>query len=337
MPEKLPQRKLTDESLNRIQNFDPETLDNMDATMDFVEVIKPARKIIDMFKWFQSDVLDDFTDKQLSEIQGQADNVLHFFDQILRFDSRNSKAEDKFKLIGRVKPLYSEVFQSLLPLICYGVIKVRDFSHYEEKMNSILQQFTDRADDIVKQLEDNRKNAEVILSGMHKNAGELSVSEQAVYFGKDANIHQAEATMWRWLTIGAAALLTAWALFSPGIFNFFYPELVQSNDAITPSAIQVMTSKILVFTALGYLLILCGKTYLSHQHNAVVNKHRQNALCTYTTLVKAASTDENADIILNHAANCIFSPQDSGYVSSGDKNINLPPIKTIRQMSGDTE
>jgi hypothetical protein len=59
-----------------------------------------------------------------------------------------------------------------------------------------------------------------------------------------------------------------------------------------------------------------------HRHNAVVNKHRQNALLTYRALVEAGSEGGTRDIVLTHAASCIFAPQDTGFTKSDSDGGN---------------
>ena len=53
------------------------------------------------------------------------------------------------------------------------------------------------------------------------------------------------------------------------------------------------------------MLYLATKNYLAHKHNAVINKHRQNALMTYKALVDAAKDATNKEVILMHASACI--------------------------------
>ena len=52
----------------------------------------------------------------------------------------------------------------------------------------------------------------------------------------------------------------------------------------TPDAIQLAVAKVFVFAAVSYAVYLCARNFLAHKHNAIVNRHRQNALLTYTTL-----------------------------------------------------
>jgi hypothetical protein len=75
---------------------------------------------------------------------------------------------------------------------------------------------------------------------------------------------------------------------------------------------------------MGYALVLCSRTFLAHTHNAIVNRHRQNALLTFQALVNAAKEESKKDIILTHASACMFSPQETGFTkhaSEGTSNI----------------
>ena len=71
------------------------------------------------------------------------------------------------------------------------------------------------------------------------------------------------------------------------------------------------------FAILDYLVLFCARNFLSHKHNTIVNKHRQNALVTFNVLGEAAGKDENRDVILTYVAARIFSPQDTGHIKQG--------------------
>jgi cobalamin biosynthesis protein CbiD len=97
------------------------------------------------------------------------------------------------------------------------------------------------------------------------------------------------------------------------VFSLFLHRIDWIKPASNADVFQLITSKILIFTVLGYLLIMAAKNYTTHKHNAVVNRHRQNALLTYRALVTAAEDTGTQDIVLAHAASCIFSPQETGF------------------------
>ncbi|MBV1903702.1 MAG: hypothetical protein KUG58_08710, partial [Marinosulfonomonas sp.] len=122
-----------------------------------------------------------------------------------------------------------------------------------------------------------------------------------------------------------------------GVVSFFLHKIPWIAPSGTPEAIIFVASKVLIFAVLTYMLILSARNFLSHKHNAVVNKHRQNALMTFNALVKAGQGKETQDIVLSHASSCIFSPQDTGYTKHGGSNsaqmpnvVDLIPKTTVR-------
>ena len=93
---------------------------------------------------------------------------------------------------------------------------------------------------------------------------------------------------------------------------------------------QLVSSKLLIFAVLGYLLLLAARNYSTHKHNAVVNRHRQNALLTYRKIVEASGSAGTEDIVLAHAASCIFSPQETGF--SHGKGESLAGSKSVLEL-----
>jgi hypothetical protein len=93
---------------------------------------------------------------------------------------------------------------------------------------------------------------------------------------------------------------------------------------------QLISSKILIFAVLGYLLLMAARNYTTYKHNAVINRHRQNALLTYRALVEASSESGTEDIVLAHAASCIFSPQETGFSRNG--NDGLSGSKSVLEL-----
>ena len=63
------------------------------------------------------------------------------------------------------------------------------------------------------------------------------------------------------------------------------------------------------------------------------SRHRQNSLLTYRALVEAAGEGGTEDIVLAHAASCIFSPQETGF--SNTKN-DSPGSKSVLELMNKT-
>ena len=103
----------------------------------------------------------------------------------------------------------------------------------------------------------------------------------------------------------------------------------QPIDLTTAQTIQLAVAKVILFSLLFSALVWTGRVYRSHQHNFVVNQHRQNALTSFETFAKAANDDQTKSAVLLQATNCIFSPQASGYADSAVEAPGSPRIMEI--------
>lgn len=152
---------------------------------------------------------------------------------------------------------------------------------------------------------------------MRDLAAEQGVSQQASYFKVEADKHDQLAADWEGYTIKVSVGLAIYALATAVLAMLYAPENPYQ-------AVQFGLSKVLIFAVIAYMLFHCARTTQAHRHNAVVNRHRENALLTFNSLAAAASADESRDIVLTAAAGCIFSPQDSGYNKLGSSSSGSP-------------
>ena len=99
--------------------------------------------------------------------------------------------------------------------------------------------------------------------------------------------------------------------------------------------VQFTITKVVVLTALFYGLSITNRNYKAHKHNAVMNKHRQNALSTFETFSSAASADDQTkNAVLLETTHSIFSNQQTGYLKSeGDSESNSKIIEIIKSVT----
>ena len=201
----------------------------------------------------------------------------------------------------------------------------------EDRGNSVADQISDH----MKAIEISRKEAESTVSEARgivdvaqNMAAESGVGQNAFYFETEASDHEKLSFKWLWTTIGAAALLFSWLVASLYMRKLSLFDDVNADDYWI--VYNLVATKVLVTLLLASLFAYSVKNYLAHKHNQIVNKHRQNALLTYTKLVAASSSPETRDIVLNHAAACIYAPQDSGYVKDSGKTQPAPMPVAIR-------
>lgn len=300
------------DALVRVQTFDPETLgriDDLGRQMNFAEAVKPAEAIIAVYKRIPESALPDFTDGQLNAILAQANADYNVFKQILEFNAASGDAVGtRSNILANIKVRRDQVFDQLWQYVAYGVARITDTSLLETQARATIQGIEDQASKLTEQLAKAKSDADSALAAIRAVASEQGVSQQAIYFKEEAQTQETLADKWLSYTYRFAAALGTFA-----VFSLFLHRIDWIKPASNADVFQLITSKILIFTVLGYLLIMAAKNYTTHKHNAVVNRHRQNALLTYRALVTAAEDTGTQDIVLAHAASCIFSPQETGF------------------------
>lgn len=322
-------------SLERMQNFDTSQLerDELGKSFNFRSAIEPADRLKGLFQKVPLGSLNEFPDQQLDKIQKQADSVFNLLEQVEGFDETQANAtEARNGIIQSIKDVYQNAFNTLMPFISYGVARTVDFQTLESDGRAVLQSIKDQTDGALKEIDESKSEASNVLDEIKRTAAEQGVSQQAHYFSEEATHHDTEASKWKTTTQRWAAALIIY-----GIVSFFLHKIPVIAPSGVPEAIIFVASKILIFAVLTYMLILSARNFLSHKHNAVVNKHRQNALMTFNALVNAGQGKETQDIVLSHASACIFTAQDTGYTKHGGSNsgqmpniIDMIPKATVR-------
>lgn len=305
-------------ALERMQAFDVSALArvaDLGRELNFAEAVESASRLVELYKRIPVSILDDLTDTQLAEIRTQAQADYNTFTEIVTFSSVPADATGRRAgLISRMGTRRDTVFSVLWQFIAYGVARVTDTSVLEAQARATIQNINDRADDITKKLNEDKDAADAALTAIRAIAAEQGVSQQAEYFKREADQQEQAADAWLRFAYYFAAAVGAFALASLFLHKW---EWIAPNTVY--EAMQLIASKILIFTTLIYMLVLAARNYATNKHNAVVNRHRQNALLTYRALATAAAEQGTEDIVLANAAACIFSPQDTGYSAGPGK------------------
>lgn len=303
----------TKKALERIQNFDVQALPRIDAlgsSLNFKDAVEPASRLIDLYRQLPIEVLEQLPRSFLDKIRRQADNDFNILNSVLQYDPLNatSPKQERDSRLQQLWQAYDPAFTQLHDAISYSVRKSTDFSRLEREARALIQKTSDLADEFRREMEHRKKEADEILSAIRKVAEEQGVSQQAIYFKTEADKHDQEARRWlgraSWLTV----LLALYAAATVGLHKI--PLLAPTTSYET---VQLAVSKVLVFVTISFFVILSARNFVAHRHNAVVNRHRQNALSTYQALVKAAGDAANRDVVLAKAADCIFSAQPTGF------------------------
>lgn len=299
-------------SLTRIQEFDAKSIERSEELgrgLSFAAGVEPLQRIVALFQEVSADVLDGLSVQRLNIVKQQADALFSVLQQILNFSTTDGNPrQTRDNLIKQLVDGYDTYFEQLWPTIAYSIRRATDFSRMEREARAAIQSIEDRTTEIEASLKKRETEAESALEAIRRVAAEQGVSQQAIYFKTESELHAREAERWLWWT---GVLTIVLALFAAS--TLVLHKISWLRPANTAEAVQFGIGKMLVFATAAYFLILSARNYMAHRHNAIVNKHRQNSLVTYRALVEAAGDQGNRDIILTKAADSIFGPQSTGF------------------------
>lgn len=278
-------------------------------------------KIVSLYRKIDVNCLADFTPNMLATLETQVTYDVKNFSDLT--SSLSPTAAHAWK--SRAQESYTKAFETLLPFVGYSMSSQsqnESSARWKEELNSFLV----RAGELEKHLSIQAQEATSIAGNLKEMSAEVGVVKQAIYFKEEAALHAQQAKEWgiktiyAGFTLGLCAFVSIWLAYVPAL---------KPEGAL--QGVQIVTSKLLFFAVLTYWLVLCAKNFMAHKHNEVINRHRENALKTFKALADGAINPDSKDIVLTHASQCIFSPQDTGYSKTSGATENSG-IKSVIEV-----
>lgn len=326
----------TRDALDRVQQFDVSTLSretDLGKQMNFSEALAPSQALIDIYRRIPLTALDDFSDGQLNVISQQAQADFNVFKQILEFNATAANAANsRTNIINTLKTRRDQLFDQLWQYVAYGVARITDTSLLETQARATIQSIKDQSEKLTTQLHTAKNDADSALAEIRAVAAEQGVSQQAIHFKQEAEEQEALAATWLKYTYWFAAAVGCFA-----VLSLFLHKIEWIRPESPAEMFQLISSKVLIFAVLGYLLLMASRNYATHKHNVVVNRHRQNALLTYRSLVEASGEAGTENIVLAHAASCIFSPQETGFSNSKGESAGTKSVLELLTKTASKE
>ena len=254
-------------------------------------------------------------------------------------------AERKIDPTNALRLLADDCYRVFCPLIAYGeaqkisaqIGEIKASLSKESKAALAafqktgaeqISKITESTDKLAKCASDAEVKIEKIIADISPE-----IQQQAQFFRDEANEHKSQAICWLIAIVSMLALLG-----SAGYWTIQNPIDFGDNDNISLIA-QAIFGRAIIFGALGSAIFMCARNYRSHRHNAVVNKHRENALKTYQAFLKEAEESKDPAtkaIVLNYAAKCIYAPQETGYDKiGGGKDVSIDMHRILGKTDGE--
>ncbi len=152
-------------------------------------------------------------------------------------------------------------------------------------------------------IQEYEEEAKQALSGIL----ETGVAKTANYFDEESKKHSKNACIWMVFVIGVSSALLGCAV------CFYCSNNPPTSDGLSWNYYLPRFS---ILGLLVFLQITLIGIYRAERHNAVVNKHRANALKTFEVMTEASSENITEAITLI-AAGAIYAPQETGYSKRG--------------------
>ena len=318
--------------LHELSEIAPSSLARSDLGSDlsFESGVVYFSRILRLFHSLAESDLEDIGYAQMNNALGVANSALELFRNIQQFSITkytNNPIAQRDSFINQARDQYDNIFTQVSPLVAFTLRKGIDFKRLQDQAEGILKQMTSVSQQLEEKLKESVKNADEVLDAVRKVASEAGVSQHAIHFKTEADNFEKSAKPWLvWTVILASATaLIGLVLAIKGIY--WLPTLTASQG------VQLAIPKIFLFSILLSATIWCGKTYRSSRHNAVVNRHRQNALATFEAFVKATTDQPTKNAVLIQATQCIFSPQQTGYIQA-EPEVAVPQVLELVRNIG---
>lgn len=301
------------QAIEQIQGIDPKSVTRESALGPFAltEAVQPLQRLVRLFQQIPTAFISELPDQQAAGLRDYAFSVLSQIRELDEFDPKTleSPAARQQQLIDSLTNSYDTIFNGIWHHIGYLSSRQRDFAAMEIEARAAIEAVRRESAALEASLQEKSESAENILNGIKAVAAETGVSQQAIHFSTESGLHETEAEKWQKRTLIVVGIIIVY-----GIAALFLHKIPIIAPANVYESVQLTVSKLAIFAVLFYALTLSAKNFLAHKHSQVVNKHRQNALATYKAIADAAHDTAGRDIVLSHAADCIFSPQDTGYL-----------------------
>lgn len=313
------QRESVKSSIEYIQNFDPTSiirLKDLGLILSFESAVPILNRTIELYRRIPISQLDIVSSYVIKNLYNRSEQFKTIIKSISDFSPKNGdQVSDRDNLIDQLSDFYDGSFNEFYSLIGYFSGQRNDMAEHERKAKILLNEIDTNSSIYAEKLSNLEKEAQLILEQTKKLAAEQGVSQKAVYFKNEAIIHNLGAKKWAIFTFVSAFIFAIFAFLSMFLHKL---PIFASNSSY--DIVQLAISKVLIFGLLGYLVSLSARNFMSHKHNEVLNKHRQNSLLTFQSFADATRGGELQNVILNHAASCIFSPQETGYTKPSQSN-----------------
>lgn len=273
--------------------------------------------------------LQELLRNRLNEILSAVANVKNALETMRAFDPTKPEppsqnpVERKQSLLNSLRDNCINLHGVLLPALPYLMLRSVDLVALQAASQSQIQSLITTSKN---ELDQAQEQAKQTLDALRTAAGQTGVSKYATVFQNEANSHSRHSWGWAIAATVFGAIAAEYTILS--VEPHIRAVIAESEKTSSPGLlIPLAISRLILVSILYVALVWCLRNFSASRHNAVVNRHRQNALSTFEAFVKAAEGDaQTKNAVLLQATQSIFSPQSSGYLKADNEAPSAGPV-----------
>ncbi len=242
--------------------------------------------------------------ERLQALQRACEWVHSTLDRFANAELMVSLRQDEYERLGRDAKQWCE---SLRDEILWAMLT-------QERTRSPFAALTAQMNDRVELLNRHEERFRELVDAAQSRIVSAEATLAAEQFGEQATKDFNAMKLWGVATalVAAASATVLWLAFAPSVGPDQGRPVLSAADTL--HAVQSLGSKAIFAGLASYSLIFCARNFAASRHNMIINQHRRNALLSYQMLMRGTADQRTLDVILQHAAHCIFSPQPTGIV-----------------------
>lgn len=297
------------DSLNMIK---PESLiraDVLGTQLSFASGVDDFRRALNLFQDLHGLDLERLPIEVINNLYSYANQLKEILDRAKAFTpTDNNPSATRDSIIQECRNAYHSWFNVVSPLVAYATNYGTDLDVLHAQALDLMTQIKSIKDESSSESQKLLTEVSSTLEKVRQAAADVGVAQHATHFKEEATEYEKIAQHWFYGVVVLGIATAIWGYYG---FTFSIPAEKQ-NDNI--HLIQAVVARFSVFMTLLIMLFWSSKNYTAARHNYVVNKHRQNALSTFETFVKASGDDvQTKNAVLLQATQSIFSAQNTGF------------------------
>lgn len=265
------------------------------------------------------------TTDQQNSVLSLSQNLHNYVKEIREFSltSGGNPADEKDARASRLQAGLDSLKDHVIPFIGYLSWSSTSWENYQQELGEVVRNTKETAQQLTRELEEERGQAEQILAVIRAAAAEQGVSQESMTFREAADRYAASARRWLWAAIGAAVIT---------VITGFIIALVWGLDGQISDAgtLQNVLARAAALAVLVYGTVTAVRLYRSNAHLTVVNRHRDDALRIFQSFVEGTESTDTKDQVLLAAARAAFGQVPTGLVADkGDSASALEVLSGI--------